>query len=162
MVKKSMHIKKKHHKNSKKNKKGGFLFSKSTLPEICNVTNVDDLKTSAELNTRYQTCCPKTFLGFKNKSPLCTNIQNKLDEFAKGEYSSFSDSNQLSSVSSNVSEVPVVSPESSQQLPIAPTSAPTKPWYQFWGGKKYRHNKKSKHHKRHSKKNKKTKKNRKH
>lgn len=148
MVKKSMRIKKKY---NRKSKKGGFFFSKKALPEICNMTNVDDLKTSAELNTRYENCCPKNFLGFKNRSPLCTNIGNKLKEFSNSESSNVSDSVQSSlGLSADISQTPLNNQSQDITTPIATTNSitpTTKPWYQFWGGKKHRRlsNKKSKY-----------------
>jgi len=138
MVKKTKNIRKKH---NKRNKKGGFLFSKKALPEICVMTNLDDLKTSAELNTRYETCCPKNFLGFKNRSPLCTNLENKIKEIEKSEVEVQSSLG----LNADISQTPLVSQDQNISTPMAPV---TKPWYQFWGGKKHKRttrNKKTKH-----------------
>lgn len=111
---------------NRKSKKGGFLFSKQVLPEICENTNLDELNTSTDLHQKYQTCCPKNFLGFKNRSTLCRNIDNKFQQVIKQE----NDTNDFE----DESEIP------QPQLP-AYVTPPSKPWYKFWGGKKSKHNK---------------------
>lgn len=122
----------------KKSKKGGFLFTKKVLPEICNITNLDELTTSSDLHARYQSCCPKNFLGFKNRSPLCRNIDNKFQQVLKQENDSLDDYNEDEIVPEPV-------------LPAYANPKP-KPWYQFWGGRKTKQhkskNKKNKTHKR--------------
>ena len=122
MVKKTMRQK----KINKKTKKGGFLFSKKVVPEICTNTNLDELNTSVDLHARYQACCPKNFLGFKNSSPLCKNLDTKFQQVIKEENS------------------PRDSEEEDTDVPppvLPPYMSPKpKPWYKFWGGKKTRKN----------------------
>lgn len=134
MVKKTMRMKKRLHKKSKK---GGFLFTKKVLPEVCNITNLDELTNSTDLHARYQSCCPKNFLGFKNRSTLCRNIDNKFQQVLKEENNAMDDDTEML-------EVP------QPQLPSYATP-PKKSWYQFWGGRKTKHrkskNRKNKSHK---------------
>lgn len=124
MVKKTMRMKKRLHKKSKK---GGFLFTKKVLPEICNITNLDELTTSSDLHARYQSCCPKNFLGFKNRSPLCRNIDNKFQQVLKQENEALGDYDD---------DDTIPQPE----LPGYANPTP-KPWYKFWGGRKTKHRK---------------------
>lgn len=139
MAKKTMRMKKRLHKKSKR---GGFFFTKKVVPEICNVTNLNDLNTSVDLHARYQSCCPKNFLGFKNRSILCRNIDNKFQQVLKDENAALGGEEDEEGLVSNVPQ---------PQLPAYATP-PQKKWYQFWGGKKTKHNRlknrKNKSHKR--------------
>jgi hypothetical protein len=123
MAKKTMRSKK---RVNKKSKRGGFFFTKKVLPEVCSNTNLDDLNTSTELHQKYQACCPKNFLGFKNRSTMCRNIDNKFQQVIKQE-------NDAGDYDGD-DEVP------QPQLPAYVNPQP-KPWYKFWGGKKSKHNK---------------------
>jgi hypothetical protein len=137
MAKKTMRTKKRLHKKSKR---GGFFFTKKVMPEICNITNLDSLNTSTDLHARYQTCCPKNFLGFKNRSTFCRNIDNKFQQVLKDENAALGGEEEMLN-----SDLP------QPQLP-AYVNPPQKPWYKFWGGRKTKYNrlknKKNKSHKR--------------
>ncbi len=126
MAVKSMRSKKRIHKKSKK---GGFLFTKKVVPEICSTINIDELNTSSDLHAKYQSCCPKNFLGFKNRSPLCKNLDNKFQQVIKEENES-------------VGRVSMMEDEGPLPQPILPSyvTPPSKKWYEFWkGGKKTKH-----------------------
>ena len=81
--KKRMHKKaRKTSRRSRKNKRGGGFFdfftgsSSKVVPSECDPNNLSQLKTSEQLRSNYQTCCPKTFFGMKkNSSPYCKQVE---------------------------------------------------------------------------------------
>ena len=86
---------KRNKRNSKrgKSRKGGFfgLFKDKHNTE-CNPNDLVNLKSSSDLHTNYEQCCPKTWYGRKNNSPYCKqvelNFKSKVEEEnnAKGDY----------------------------------------------------------------------------
>jgi hypothetical protein len=146
----------KHNKNirnkNKKTLRGGFFFSKKVIPnEVCDITKVTDSSSSNELHQRYQTCCPKTFFGYKNSSPLCKTIDTKFQQALDRE--NMENTGVAGDESMSEEEVSLLQnqPVPQPQLPKIVTDVyAKKPWYQFWGGK-------TKRNKRITKKNKKSK-----
>ena len=73
---------------NKKTMKGGFfnLFGKKSTPISveCDPNSLNKHKTSTEMHQNYQKCCPKNWLGLKNRSSYCKtldiNFQNKMKE----------------------------------------------------------------------------------
>lgn len=68
--KRSCRRKKHCNKHTRKQRRGGgflnWFRSKPTIvSEKCNPDNVDNLITSEEIHDTYQSCCPKSFFGFK-------------------------------------------------------------------------------------------------
>lgn len=127
------------HKNKKKigrnSKKGGFFnvfkSNQPVLPDDCDPTQLSMIKDSSALHQQYQKCCPKRFLGAKNSSPYCKQLDLNFQSALKQE----NDANELNTV------VP------SAQLPKTEydvNEAQTKPWYKFWGGKKTMKHRKTK------------------
>lgn len=153
-------------KYSRKNIKGGF-FSKPTLvpSSECDVNKLSDLTKMPEVNDEsgelkpfserlsdltnvterlrenYNKCCPKGFMGRKNTSPYCNQLdttfksieQHKRD--ISGYYGEETDVEKIK----EVMNAPMVQPTS-------PYPASAKPWYKFWGGKKSRKYRKHRKH----------------
>jgi len=128
-------------KKSRKQKKGGFSFfgSKVVPNDNCNPNNLVNLKTSDELYNNYKQCCPKTFFGSKNSSPYCKQVNLNFQSALTSE------NNASENVSDDKAETaPILPSVQSAKLPqseIDVQKAATKPWYQFWGGKSRRRNK---------------------
>jgi hypothetical protein len=51
----------------------------------CSKMDVDMIKDMKELHTRYQKCCPKNMLGFKNSSPICKKMETNFNQLWKEE-----------------------------------------------------------------------------
>ena len=72
--------KNKSHKNknkSHKNKKGGFFnfwSSKKIIPSECDVNKLSMIKEPKDMQQNYLKCCPKNWLGRKNSSPYCKQL----------------------------------------------------------------------------------------
>ena len=77
---------------TRRNKRGGitnpFLkpssFSFTNTPD-CSKMDIDSIKNMKELHTRYQKCCPKTILGYKNSSPICNKMEDNFNKLWKKE-----------------------------------------------------------------------------
>ena len=54
----------------------------------CSKMDVDVIKNMKELHSRYQKCCPKTLLGYKNSSPICKKMENNFNQLWKKENNS--------------------------------------------------------------------------
>jgi hypothetical protein len=142
---------------SKKSRKGGFFStSRKTLPE-CDINNLSMLSKQTndgqdpliKMQTNYQQCCPKDFMGRKNSSPYCkqldanfkalSNYQRDID----GYYGDETDVSKIKKIMNEPANAPISSqpissqPISSQPMLSQPMTA-KKPWYKFWGGKKHR------------------------
>lgn len=145
---------------SKRNKKGGFFFTKPTVAPSseCDVNNLPNLTKMPEVNNEngelkplddrlndltdmtnrlrvnYNNCCPKGFMGKKNSSPYC----NQLDTTFKSIEQHKQDISGYYGDETNVEKIKEV-----MDAPmVSPNPVPKKPWYQIWGGKKSRRNKK--------------------
>ena len=46
----------------------------------CSNMNVDAIQNMEELHSRYQKCCPKTMLGYKNSSPICKKMEQNFNK----------------------------------------------------------------------------------
>ena len=73
-------------------KKGGVLnpfsgpssYGFANKPDCSNM-NIDIIKDMKELHSRYQKCCPKNILGFKNSSAICKKMENNFKKLWKEE-----------------------------------------------------------------------------
>jgi hypothetical protein len=81
-MKSKRHLNRRRHKRSSKNKKGGlfgFFESKhNSSNPACDVNNLANLKSSEQIHSNYQTCCPKGTFGTKNSSPYCKQLELNL------------------------------------------------------------------------------------
>lgn len=57
----------------KRNKKGGWFWSKKIIPDDCNPSNLSSLKTTEDMHANYQKCCPRGIFR-KNSSPYCKHL----------------------------------------------------------------------------------------
>ena len=158
---------------SRKNRKGGFFLNKTsvppsgecnmnTLPALTKFPDVNDTNgqlkplderlndltvMSNKLRENYNKCCPKGFMGRKNSTPYCNQLDTtfKSIEQHKQDISGYyGDETDVSKIKEAM-DSPVSIPSAPVTIPSAPVSIPSapvsKPWYQFWGGKKSRKNK---------------------
>lgn len=51
----------------------------------CSKMDVDSIKNMEQLHSRYQKCCPKTMLGYKNSSPICKKMEDNFNKLWKKE-----------------------------------------------------------------------------
>ena len=162
---------KKHLKKNKirsKTRKGGF-FSGSTAsvklyPGQCDINQLTQLKTSTEMQSNYQMCCPKGMFGAKNTSPYCKQLDLNFQSALTGE----NNPNEVYNMRQNNSRynnnnnymTTYQGPKPQYDSDVNPTvnqlstydsdlgsAQKKKAWYKFWGGKKSkkRHNKKRSH-----------------
>ena len=117
------------HKKTRKYKKGGGWFSNSSsvTPEQCNPNELTQLTTSNEMHEKYQKCCPKSFMGYKNSSPYCKQLDLNFQSAISNE--------------NNANEYKGVEQTEIDNVP----NSKRKPWYKFWGGKKSKKHRKNKH-----------------
>ena len=98
---------------------------------------LNDLKNmNQSLQNNYMKCCPKGFMGKKNTSPYCNQLDatfRSVDEHRRDITGYYGDETNVSKIK-EVMDAPVV------ELP-----SPKKPWYKFWGGKKSRRHRKRSH-----------------
>lgn len=82
-TKKYMRKTKRHRKNKSRTrhyKRGGGFFDfftgkSSVVPDDCDPMKLTQLKTSNEMRSKYQQCCPKKYFGMaKNSSPYCKQL----------------------------------------------------------------------------------------
>ena len=124
-----------HSKFSRRNKKGGFFPSNNYEPiassDECDPNKLSMIKGSEDLHANYQKCCPKGTFGTKNSSPYCKQVDLNFQATIKSD--------------NDANEYQGFEPEQAQQMQQQDQlpSAPKKSWYQFWGGKKTRKNRKS-------------------
>lgn len=143
--------------NYKRNKKGGLSFLNrssvpstecdinklSTLTKMPNVNDINgqlkpvnerlnDLSSMTNnLRENYKKCCPKGFMGRKNPTSYCNQLDTtfKSIEQHKQDISGYyGDETNVQKIK-DVMNAPIVQPVN-------------KPWYQFWGGKRTRKYKK--------------------
>jgi len=94
--KKSMSYKSMNYKRMTNKKKYGGVTNPFTSPSPyafankvdCSNMNVDVIKDIKELHTRYQKCCPKTMLGYKNTSPICQKMEQNFNNLWAAENNS--------------------------------------------------------------------------
>ena len=111
-------------RKSRKIRKGRKTRKGGALPYECNPSNLSMITGPDALHANYQKCCPKDYLGNKNSSSYCRELETKFKSALVEENKSYGDED---------NEVPVA------QLPqreFETNVAQTKPWYKFWGGKK--------------------------
>jgi hypothetical protein len=124
---------KKSRKNkSRKNKKGGFFFGKSTVASSaeCDPNNLVNIKDSASMHANYQKCCPKGFMGTKNSSPYCRQLDTNFQTALKSENDALGYAGMDLEDAQAFEQMPIANSPLSQQ--------PSKPWWKFWGGKSRR------------------------
>lgn len=147
----------KNRKLSKRNKKGGFSFlNKPTVVPSgeCDVNNLSSITKMPDVNDEsgelkslderqndlnnmtnnlrenYSKCCPKGFMGRKNSSPYCNQLDTtfkSIEEHKRDISGYYGDETNVEKIK-EVMNAPMMSTESVQK----------KPWYQFWGGRKTR------------------------
>jgi hypothetical protein len=144
-----------------KTKKGGFtnFFNSnkpSVVPSYCDPNQLSLIKGSNALHNNYQKCCPKTYLGSKNSSPYCKQVDLNFQAALKNENNAndyqevnqdFSQDNGYNGYNNGSNGYNNISQNNSAPIPYLPPNminAQKKPWYKFWGGKtkKNRKNKK--------------------
>lgn len=158
----------KNRNNSRKNKKGGFFFRspKVMTSSECDVNNLTTLSnnTLENMNLNYSKCCPKEFMGRKNSSPYCKqldlNIQakrknngliEKVPKQMEGYYGEDVDEKRPSEIQRTMEDDNFLVTDPNYNIsydtnyPAPNYVPPKKPWYKFWGGKKTRKHKKRYH-----------------
>ncbi len=134
---------------SRRNKKGGFFSKKTVVPsEECNVNNLSTLTKmpdvddpndlddmSMRLRQNYSKCCPKKFMGRKNTSPYCKQLDTTFKSIEQYK-------NNIEGYHGDEQDV-----EKIKEIMNVP---PKKPRYKFWGGKKSRNHGKRSHKRRHT------------
>jgi hypothetical protein len=132
-------------RNNFKRKRGGGLFSNSKVissPD-CDVNNLSSLSKDigdgreplTKMRENYQKCCPKDFMGRKNTSPYCKQLNINFDaqsNYQKNIAGYYGDETDVGKIKKVMNE------------PMVYSTPSQKPWYKFWGGKRTRrHRKKS-------------------
>lgn len=138
----------KNRNHSRKNKKGGFFFSspKVVSSAECDVNNLTTLTKDmgdgqdplTKMRNNYQKCCPKDFMGRKNSSPYCKQLNMNFDSqsnYQRDISGYYGDETDVSKIKQTMNE-----PEPSYK-PLVNPGIVKKPWYKFWGGKKTRKHK---------------------
>ena len=133
---------KKRNKTHKKSKRGGFFFGSkpAVAPSAeCDPNNLVNIQGSDALHANYQKCCPKGFMGTKNSSPYCKQIDLNFQAALKSE----NDAKGYAGMS--LDEAQNFEMQTRNDPAFNPPPA-AKPWWKFWGGKsrKRKGNKKSK------------------
>ena len=136
---------------SKRNRKGGFFFSKKIAPTSeCDINNLSTLSKDmgdgkdplTKMKNNYQKCCPKDFTGRKNSSPYCKQLDmnySSQSNYQRDIAGYYGDETDVSKIKQIMNEpVPPVKP-------IINPDSYKKPWYKFWGGKKTRKLRKKSH-----------------
>jgi len=71
-----------------KSRKGGFFKFFSNKPKVvpseCDQNKLSMLKDSKSMHANYQTCCPKNWMGKKNSSPYCKQLDLNFNAAIKG------------------------------------------------------------------------------
>jgi hypothetical protein len=122
---------------SRRNRKGGFLFGPSKVASSteCDVNNLSSLSKDmgdgqdplTKMRANYQKCCPKDFMGRKNSSPYCKQLNMNFD--AQSNY-------QRDIAGYYGDETDVEKIKQTMNAPMVSSTPPKKSWYKFWGGKK--------------------------
>jgi hypothetical protein len=114
-------------KKSHKNKRGGFFNSskKNYAAPLgdCDPNNLTSIKDPKALHENYQKCCPKGFMGTKNSSPYCKQLDLNFQAANKAK----NDANEYHGYEPN--EIYQMKQQEAAMNP------PKKSWYKFWGGK---------------------------
>jgi len=116
---------------SRKQKKGGFFFSSkpAVAPSAeCDPNNLVNIQGSDALHANYQKCCPKGFMGTKNSSPYCKQIDLNFQAALKSE----NDAKGYAGMSLDEAQDFEMK---TRDNPAFNPPAPAKPWWKFWGGK---------------------------
>ena len=123
--------KKMRNRRSRKNKKGGFFFgSKPTVAPSaeCDPNNLVNIQGTDALHANYQKCCPKGFMGTKNSSPYCKQLDLNFQAALKSE----NDAKGYAGMSLDEAQQFEMQ---TRDNPAFNPPAPAKPWWKFWGGK---------------------------
>jgi hypothetical protein len=116
---------------SRKQKRGGFFFgNKPTVAPSaeCDPNNLVNIQGSNELHANYQKCCPKGFMGTKNSSPYCKQLDLNFQAALKSE------NNALGYAGMSLDQAQDFEMKTRDNPAFNPP-APAKPWWKFWGGK---------------------------
>ena len=132
----------KNRNHSRKNRKGGFFFRSKIAPSgECDINNLATLSKDTgdgqdplnKMQQNYLKCCPKDFMGRKNSSAYCKQLNMNFDTLSQhkkditGYYGPETDVSKIKEVMNEPAPTPV---------PTINTNVYKKPWYKFWGGKK--------------------------
>jgi hypothetical protein len=126
-----------HKKKFRTTKRGGWGFNRKVMPgAVCDPNQLPMIQGSSALHQKYQECCPKSFLGLKNSSPYCKqidlNFKAALNQENGTGYSGFSPEEAYNMQNTAGNQPYAQLSNRDMQL----TMAQTKPWYKIWGGKK--------------------------
>ena len=132
-----------------RNRKGGFFFSSPKVASSaeCDINNLSTISKDMgdgqdpliKMKNNYQKCCPKDFMGRKNSSPYCKQLNMNFDtqsNYQRDIEGYYGDETNVSKIKQIMNE-----PFPSYKPPINLGST-KKPWYKFWGGKKTRKHRK--------------------
>jgi hypothetical protein len=134
---------KKRCRTKKRQLKGGFFSNNNSAPNSeCNINNLSMLSKDTgdgqdpliKLRNNYTKCCPKNFLGRKNSSPYCKQLNNNfqsLSNYQKDIEGYYGDETNVSNIKQIMNE-----PDPQYKSPI--NASTKKAWYKFWGGTKTR------------------------
>jgi hypothetical protein len=132
----------------RRNKKGGFFFRSRVAPlGECEFSNLSTLSKDTgdgqdplnKMQQNYVKCCPKDFMGRKNSSAYCKQLNMNFDTLSQykrditGYYGPETDVSKIKQVMNEPAPAP---------MPVIDTNY-RKPWYKFWGGKKTRKHRKT-------------------
>lgn len=92
-----------------------------------------------KLRENYNKCCPKGFMGKKNSSPYCKQLDTTFKSIQQHKQN-------ISGYYGDETDVGKIKEVMNAPVP-SPYVEPQKPWYKFWGGKKTRKHRKSRKHK---------------
>jgi hypothetical protein len=124
-------------RRKRKNNIAGGLFSntkKVSSPE-CDVSNLSSLSKDLgdgndpllKMQNNYATCCPKDFLGRKNKSPYCKQLKLNFDAQAKLK----NDTSGYHGDETDVAKIKSMMNDNDDNEPKT-----KKPWYYPFGGRR--------------------------
>lgn len=142
--------------SSRKSRNGGFFSqTKKTLPE-CNINNLSSLSKDTgdgqnpliKMRNNYQSCCPKNFMGKKNTSPYCKQLDanfKALSNYQRDIEGYYGEETNVAKIKEEMNSPTIAPLPAPTTVPIPAPTYEKKPWYKFWGGKKHR---KSHRHKR--------------
>ena len=126
----------KHYLRRQKKVGGFFGKSKSVSSADCDIMNLSSLSKDMgdgqdpvnKMRENYQKCCPKDFIGRKNSSPYCKQLNmnfESLSKYKKDIAGYYGDETDVSKIK-QIMRPEIMSPETTNK----------KPWYKPFGGKK--------------------------
>ena len=114
-----------------------FYFTFNNAPKTDNTSfECHRIISYPQLHANYQKCCPKGFMGTKNSSPYCKQLDLNFQAAMKNE----NDAKGYAGMSLDEAQNFEMQ---TRNDPAFNPPAPAKPWWKFWGGKTRRRGKKS-------------------